>query len=70
MTEVEVNPNRLMHLLSLYGMTKAELLADSVNTINLVHKASASKSKVQHYIIQSKEDYDRLIRSMGQEPAT
>lgn len=51
-------------------MTKAELLADSVNTINLVHKASASKSKVQHYIIQSKEDYDRLIRSMGKEHAT
>ncbi len=51
-------------------MTKAELLADSVNTINLVHKASASKSKVQHYMIQSKDDYDRLIRSMGKEQAT
>ncbi|HEY8271043.1 MAG TPA: SbcC/MukB-like Walker B domain-containing protein, partial [Pseudobdellovibrionaceae bacterium] len=48
-------------------MTKAELLADSVNTINLVHKASASKSKVQHYVIQSKEDYDKLIRSMAME---
>jgi uncharacterized protein YPO0396 len=51
-------------------MTKAELLADSVNTINLVHKASASKSKVQHYMIQSKEDYDRLIRSLGKEKTT
>jgi uncharacterized protein YPO0396 len=47
-------------------MTKAEILADDLSYISLVHKASAKKSKVQSFHIQSKDDYNKMIQELSQ----
>jgi uncharacterized protein YPO0396 len=44
-------------------MSKADLLADSISHLVLVHKASASRSKAQSYHLTSRADYDRLLAS-------
>lgn len=46
-------------------MTKAEILADDLSYVSLVHKASAKKSKVQSFQIQSKEDYNKIVRELS-----
>jgi uncharacterized protein YPO0396 len=42
-------------------MAKADLLAEGISHMVLVHKVSASRSKVQSYPISSRQDYERLI---------
>lgn len=44
-------------------MSKADLLADKISHLVLVHKISASHSKVQSYRLNSREDYERLLAS-------
>lgn len=46
-------------------MSKGDLLAESVSHMVLVHKASATHSKVHSVAINSKEDYDRMLRGEG-----
>jgi uncharacterized protein YPO0396 len=46
-------------------MSKAELLAESISQLVLVHKVSASQSKVQSYPLTSKRDYDLLLQKEG-----
>jgi uncharacterized protein YPO0396 len=63
-------PKDIMRLLSKMGfqsilvspMSKAELLAENINQLILVHKVSASHSKVRSFGIQSRSDYDRLVK--------
>jgi uncharacterized protein YPO0396 len=69
-------PREILKLLDKMGfqsilvspMSKADLLADSINQLVFVHKASASKSKVQSYQISSREDYERLLASAVEVP--
>ncbi|MCM2281064.1 MAG: AAA family ATPase [Bdellovibrionaceae bacterium] len=64
-------PREILKLLEKMGfqsilvspMSKADLLADGISHLVLVHKVSASRSKVQSYQLASKEDYDRLLAS-------
>lgn len=66
-------PRDILQMLSLMGfqpvlvspMTKAEILADDLCYVTLVHKASASKSKVQSYQIQSKEQYNKMVLELS-----
>jgi uncharacterized protein YPO0396 len=46
-------------------MTKAEILADDLCFVSLVHKASAKKSKVQSFHIQSKDDYSKMVSELS-----
>jgi len=46
-------------------MTKAEILADDLCYVTLVHKASAKKSKAQSFQIQSKEDYNKIVLELS-----
>jgi uncharacterized protein YPO0396 len=50
-------------------MSKADLLADQISQLVLVHKVSASRSKVQSYALASRADYDRLLTSVQNLPA-
>lgn len=62
-------PREILKLLDKMGfqsvlvspMSKADLLAEGISHLVLVHKVSASQSKVQSYPLTSKADYDRLI---------
>ncbi|MGE0529440.1 MAG: SbcC/MukB-like Walker B domain-containing protein, partial [Bdellovibrionales bacterium] len=62
-------PREILKLLEKMGfqsvlvspMSKADLLADGISHLTLVHKVSASHSKVQSYRLNSREDYDRLL---------
>lgn len=66
-------PRDILQMLSQMGfqpllvspMTKAEILADDLCYVTLVHKASASKSKVQSYQIQSKEQYNKMVLELS-----
>jgi uncharacterized protein YPO0396 len=49
-------------------MSKADLLAEHVGQLILVHKVSASQSKALSFAIQSKEDYNRITAQ--KKPAT
>ena len=51
-------------------MSKADLLAGSINQLVFVHKVSATHSKVRSIPCSSKEDYDRLLSSKRTEPIT
>ncbi len=44
-------------------MSKADLLAESICQLVLVHKVSASQSKTQSFPINSRKDYEQLIES-------
>ncbi len=65
-------PREILKLLDKMGfqsvlvspMSKADLLADSISQLVLVHKISASKSRVQSFQLQSREDYERLLNSI------
>lgn len=62
-------PREILRLLDKMGfqsvlvspMSKADLLADGISHLVLVHKVSASHSKVQSYQLNSKDDYERLL---------
>lgn len=62
-------PREILKLLDQMGfqsvlvspMSKMDLLADGISHLVLVHKVSASRSKVQSYQLTSREDYDRLL---------
>lgn len=65
-------PREILKLLDKMGfqsvlvspMSKADLLADGISHLVLVHKVSASRSKVQSYRLTSREDYERLLASV------
>ncbi len=70
-------PREILKLLDQMGfqsilvspMSKADLLAESISHLVLVHKVSATHSKVQSYPLTSKEDYERLLQTaVLQEP--
>jgi uncharacterized protein YPO0396 len=46
-------------------MSKADLLADRMSHLVLVHKISASHSKVQSKCITSKSEYERVLQEMA-----
>lgn len=62
-------PKEILKLLAQMGfqsllvspMSKADLLAEYVDHLVLVHKVSASHSKTQSFPVASKQDYERLI---------
>jgi len=64
-------PREILKLLDKMGfqsvlvspMSKADLLADGISHLVLVHKVSPSQSKVRSYQLNSKEDYQRLLAS-------
>jgi len=67
-------PKDILRLLSKMGfqsilvspMSKAELLAENINQLILVHKVSASQSKARSFGIQSRSDYEQLLhRAQG-----
>lgn len=43
-------------------MAKADLLAEYINQLILVYKASASESKCKSYAITSREDYEQIVQ--------
>jgi uncharacterized protein YPO0396 len=63
-------PREILKLLDKMGfqsvlvspMSKADILADGIGHLVLVHKVSASRSKAQSYRIDSRDDYDRLLK--------
>lgn len=67
-------PREILKLLQKMGfqsvlvspMSKADLLADGISHLVLVHKVSASRSKVQSYKLNSREDYQRLLGNAAQ----
>lgn len=46
-------------------MSKADLLAGSINHLVFVHKVSSTHSKVRSVACTTKEDYENLLRSQG-----
>ena len=46
-------------------MSKADLLAESIGELVLVHKKSASESKVTSYDVSSREDYERILAEIN-----
>ncbi|MFN8791127.1 MAG: ATP-binding protein [Bdellovibrionales bacterium] len=71
-------PKEILKLLAQMGfqsllvspMSKADLLAEYVDHLVLVHKVSASHSKTQSYPVASKQEYDRLIGKRAREVTT
>jgi hypothetical protein len=70
-------PREILRLLDKMGfqsvlvspMAKADLLADGISRLVLVHKVSATNSKVQSYQLQSREDYQKLLGSIKAQAA-
>lgn len=66
-------PRDIVHLLQDMGfqsilvspMTKADLLAEYISRLVLVHKTSASESKVVSYPIQTRLDYEKIVQADG-----
>ncbi len=64
-------PREILKLLDQMGfqsvlvspMSKADLLAESISHLVLVHKVSATQSKVHSYQLTSKRDYEELLKS-------
>ena len=67
-------PREIVKLLNKMGfqavllspMSKADLLAESIGQMVLVHKLSASQSKVKSFEINSLEDYQNLLKVQSQ----